>query len=686
MYHRGVAVLDSITKPASVRCLARCTPLFAATAMLVMARVPAAFASEQRPNIIVFLSDDHRADVLGCAGHPIVKTPNIDRLAATGVRFDNAFVTTSICAASRATFLTGLVERTHRYTFGTPPIATRFCEASYPHRLRALGYRTGFVGKFGVSVSGGETMLDLMFDSFVALGRNPYIKTLPDGSMRHVSDITGDKAIEFIQENSSEAPFCLSVSFNAGHAEDGDLTNHYPYPESEAELYTDVGMPRPKLDAGASFDTLPQFLKNSLNRRRYSWRWDTPEKYDRNLRNYFRMISGLDRNIGRVLDELQAQGLADNTVIIFMGDNGYYMAERGLAGKWSHYDQSLRVPLVIFDPRLRPEMRGEVLESLTLNLDIAPTVLDAAGVEGDEHYQGRSLLPLMDGTNIDDARTGFFCEHRMKHAHIPRWEGYRTERYMYARYLDVAEDNEFLHDLSTDPDQLTNVADDAAYESVIAELRRECERQSDLYASAGESLPRVLMLGDSISMGYHRFVVDALLDQADVVRPRENCAGTTKGVAKIDEWLHIDGGDFDVIHFNFGLHDLKHVKVAGGNAASNDPVDPRQADLQTYERNLRLIVERLKETGAALIFATTTPVPPGDVRPHRDPKDVAEYNAIATRIMAEHGVAIDDLFEFALPVLEEIQQPVNVHFSPEGSNQLAAEVTRHIRAAVRRRR
>ena len=181
---------------------------------------------EQRPNVIFFLSDDHRADLLGCAGHPILKTPVIDRLAAGGVRFENAFVTTSICAASRATFLTGQWERSHKYTFGTPPLAGELIDNSYPALLRKAGYRTGFVGKFGVSVMRGATAK--MFDSFAPLNRNPYFKKQPNGTERHLTEIAGDRAIEFLEGCSKDAPFCLSVSFNAAHAEER------PFPLAES--------------------------------------------------------------------------------------------------------------------------------------------------------------------------------------------------------------------------------------------------------------------------------------------------------------------------------------------------------------------------------------------------------------------------------------------------------------------
>lgn len=205
----------------------------------------------------------------------------------------------------------------------------------------------------------------------------------------------------------------------------------------------------------------------------------------------------------------------------------------------------------------------------------------------------------------------------------------------------------------------------------------------------GRRLPRVLLLGDSISIGYTPEVRRLLEGEAVVVRPMrdadqaENCEGTTYGLANLDRWLALGDGRWDVIHVNFGLHDLKRVDPATG-APSNDPDNPRQANVETYERQLRAIVARLQDTGAALIFATTTPVPEGRVSPHRDLEDVVIYNAAAARVMAEAGVVVNDLYAFALPRLAEIQQPVNVHFTPEGSRVLAEEVVRHVRAALKR--
>jgi len=198
---------------------------------------------------------------------------------------------------------------------------------------------------------------------------------------------------------------------------------------------------------------------------------------------------------------------------------------------------------------------------------------------------------------------------------------------------------------------------------------------------------RVLLLGDSISIGYTSVVQEALRDAAVVVRPTtgpgkaENCEGTTKGAKEVRRWLALEGGDWDVIHFNFGLHDLKRVDPKTGK--SSDKVeDPRQAEPEAFEKQLQEIVAALKETKAKLVFATTTPVPAGRLSPYRDPEDVARYNAIARKVVEAQGVAVNDLYALVLPRLKEIQLPQNVHFKAEGSRLLGAEVARCVRQAA----
>ncbi len=187
-------------------------------------------------------------------------------------------------------------------------------------------------------------------------------------------------------------------------------------------------------------------------------------------------------------------------------------------------------------------------------------------------------------------------------------------------------------------------------------------------------LPRVLLIGDSISVGYTLPVREKLAGEANVHRAMQNCGPTSRGVEHLDEWL--GDGDWDVIHFNFGLHDIKIMEDTGEH----------QVPIDEYEDNLEEMVARMKQTGADLVWASTTPVPENVQGPERDPQDVVRYNEVAAAIMREHSVTIDDLYEFALPQLEVIQKPQNVHFTPEGSEVLARQVAESIRQALAARK
>jgi len=426
-------------------------------------------ADAPKPNLLFFLIDDQRNDTLGCAGHPIIKTPVIDSLAAEGVRFENAFVTTPICAASRASIFTGLHETTHGFTFGKPPLKKSHTDNSYPMLLRKAGYRTGFIGKYGVKTEGEPEAG--MFDFFEPYGH--FFMKQKDGTLRHESEVAADKAIRFLKGNAAGQPFCLSVSFKASHANDIDLKNHFPWSKAVDGMYEDVEIPAPRLDDKLIYENHPEFFKeSSMARKRFHWRWDTPEKYQKNMKAYFRMISGVDHAIGRVRQSLEKYGLAGNTIIIYMGDNGYFMGDRGFAGKWSHYEQSLRVPLIVFDPRAAKEKRGKLVSQPTLNIDLAPTLIEFAGISQPAQYQGSSYVPLLNGQTPSNWRKDFFCEHLMENKSIPKWEGVRGERFVYACYFDQDPAYEFLHDLKTDPDQLTNLAKKPEYKMKLIEMRQ----------------------------------------------------------------------------------------------------------------------------------------------------------------------------------------------------------------------
>jgi len=443
----------------------------------------------ERPNLLFIVTDDQRADMLGVV-NPLLQTPNMDRLANEGVRFENAFVTTPICAASRASLLTGAFERTHGYTFGTPPLAPDFVHQSYPTVLREAGYHTGFIGKFGVNTEEGAT--DTLFDTFVPLWTDPYFKEQEDGSVRHLTDITADESIAYLRSAELTRPFALTVSFNAPHADDGD-ERQYIWPEAMDTLYGDTEFPDPPLSDPAFFDALPEFLRDaSLNRIRWYWRFDTPEKAQQMTKGYYRMVSGVDAAIGRILDELESLDMAENTVVVLMGDNGYFLGERGYAGKWLPLDLSIRVPIVVFDPRAESRLRGSTPSLPVLNIDLAPTLLDLAGVEVPTTMQGRSLIPLLSGEAPPDWREDFFVEHLLENPDIPKHEGVRGGRFKYARYFEQVPVYEELYDLLADPMETRNLSGDPDYRDVLEELRRRTDELRDEYGgafvSAGEGL------------------------------------------------------------------------------------------------------------------------------------------------------------------------------------------------------
>ncbi|MEM1451674.1 MAG: sulfatase [Planctomycetota bacterium] len=447
--------------------------LFTLGALAALAASAAAVQDQRdaRPNLVLLVTDDHPHDALGCAGHPVLLTPHIDALAARGVRFTRAFVTTPICAASRASLLTGQYERRHGYTFGAPPLASETVDATYPVLLREAGYRVGFVGKLGVRIPGDARAR--MFDSFAG-GTLPYFRKAKEGEDRgrHLTDRNVDRAIAFALEE-DERPFCLSLWFQAPHAEDAN-PEQYLWPARLDGLYADAEIPAPALSDPAFFDALPEFLRTGLNRERWYWRFDTPEKRTRMTRGYFRMLSAVDEGIGRLVAALEEAGRLDDTVIVLIGDNGYFLGERGYAGKWTMHDRSTRVPLVVCDPRADPGRRGVTQDAFALNVDVAPTLLDLAGIEAPEDVQGRTLRPLLDGEEVE-WRGEVLTEHLWTHPKIPRTEGVRTDRWKYVRYLDHPEFEE-IYDLRDDPDEGRNLARAAEQEALLWGLRGLCAR------------------------------------------------------------------------------------------------------------------------------------------------------------------------------------------------------------------
>lgn len=428
------------------------------------------WATEQ-PNIVFFFADDQTTSTLGCYGNSVVQTPNIDALAARGTRFENAFVSHSICWVSRTTILTGLVGRSYG-TSSRPDVARPDAVAElYSDILRQEGYRTGYFGKWHAKMPPGYRRQD-HFDEMEVIGRNPFYKQQPDGSLRHETEVIVDRGIDFIRSQPKDRPFALNLWFNACHAEDSDRRpgiGAFPWPRAVDGMYDDVEIAPPRLNDPAIFDALPHFLRTTIARERFFWRWNTPQRYQTNIRAYYRMVSGIDNAMGRLLKVLDELGIADNTIIVYSADNGYHMGNRGLAGKWSHYEESIRVPLIIADPRVPAGKKGQVSKLPALNLDLPATFLDWAGVEVPARYQGRSLKPIVSGVLPSDWREETYHEHFAVRNRIPAFEGLRGARYKYVRYID--HDREFLHDLKTDPDELVNLADDPQYGALLQEMR-----------------------------------------------------------------------------------------------------------------------------------------------------------------------------------------------------------------------
>ncbi|MEK7830963.1 MAG: sulfatase-like hydrolase/transferase, partial [Acidobacteriota bacterium] len=282
---------------------------------------------QTKPNILILYADDWRHDTLGVAGNPIVKTPNIDRLAGEGMRFTRAHVTTSICGVSRATLFTGQWMSRH----GNPAFEmfkTPWSE-TIPGLLRANGYHAGHIGKWHNGKFPAEH-----FDFGRSYAGTHYQKQ-PDGTTIHVTQKNENDALEFLRSRPADKPFVLTMAFFATHAEDQNPKQYLYQPQSES-LYRNVTISTPKTAGDEFFKRLPPFIANEKNegRNRWHWRFDTPEKYQQYMKAYYRLVTEVDSTVGKVLAELRAQGLDENTLVIFTTDNGYFHGEHGLADKW----------------------------------------------------------------------------------------------------------------------------------------------------------------------------------------------------------------------------------------------------------------------------------------------------------------------------------------------------------------
>jgi len=245
-------------------------------------------------------------------------------------------------------------------------------------------------------------------------------------------------------------------------------------------LYQNVTIPDPALKDNIYFNKLPKEVREGFNRTRWLWRFDTPEKYQQSVKGYYRMITEIDDEINEIKKVLHEKGIADNTVIIFMGDNGFFLGERQLADKWLMYDLSLRVPMIIYDPR---EAKHNDVKDMVLNIDVPKTILSLAGVKVPDIYQGESLIPYTKGKKAQKVRKTILFEHLWDFKPIPSSEAIRTDEWKYIRYRTIQAPEELYH-LKSDPDEKYNLASNPKYKKILVKLRKACTAQADKYTAA----------------------------------------------------------------------------------------------------------------------------------------------------------------------------------------------------------
>ena len=648
-------------------------------------------AAQDRPNVLWLYVED-LCDWLGCYGDDLAQTPTLDALAARSARFERAYMPAPVCSPTRSAVITGCWQTTigahnHRSSrTADDPIALPDGVRPLPALLREAGYYTFNRGK-----------LDYNFTHDAA---ELYDHHDPNMNLERLQDV----ASLWQPAATKRQPFFGQLHLRGG--------------KNRAPASTDP----------ASVPVPPYYPDTATVRGEIAHHYD--------------VIAKTDREVKRVLAALQKDGLLASTAVFFFSDHGYRMHRH----KQFLYEGGVKVPLLVAGPGVTPGVRSDLVSGIDLAatvLAMADVDRPEAMASRDLFAADYARPYVVSARDRCD-----YTVDRIRAVVSERFRYIRNElpdrAYMQAQYRDGwavtketrrlakegaltptqrlfygdARPREELYDLDEDPHQVRNLVDSQIHRGPLllhraildnwirttgdrgqepepeAGLRAALERwQEKCVAPEFSSLrakiaaedadkQRVLILGDSISMGYTPVVKRLLRETAVVIRPRENCEGSTKGAANIDRWIDLDGGRFDLIWFNFGLHDIKRVKPNGKN--SNDPADRRQAPLEVYERQLRQIVAKLRETGATLVFATTTPVPEGGVRPHRDVSDPARYNAAARRVMAENDVDVVDLYAFALARQQEIQPRVDVHFTKEGSAQLGREVADRIRARLAR--
>ncbi len=421
----------------------------------------------KRRNVIFILSDDHRYDFMGFLNKPkFLETPNMDKMALGGAYLPKAFVTTALCSPSRASVLTGQYSHKHGVIDNNTdvPEGTVF----FPQYLQKAGYETAFIGKWHMGRESSDPRPG--FDKWVSFrGQGDYYDPLlnidgNEGKVKgYVSDLLTDYALEWLKQE-RDKPFFLYLSHKAVHGLFRPAKRHLgKYDNVQLEY------PASMADTEENYKGKPRWVKEQRN----SWHgvdymYHGQMDYDVFYRRYCEALLGVDDSIGRVLDYLEKAGLAESTLVFYMGDNGFSFGEHGLIDKRHMYEESIRVPLLAYCPGLiKP---GTRLKQMVQNIDIAPTILEAAGLKAPDYMNGQSFLPLLAGKEIK-WRDAVFYEYywEWNYPQTPTVHGVRTDRYKYMHYHGIW-DNDELYDLQKDPDEMYNLIDSEEHKGLVKKL------------------------------------------------------------------------------------------------------------------------------------------------------------------------------------------------------------------------
>lgn len=425
-------------------------------------------------NVIFILSDDHRYDYMSF--HPdspdFLETPGMDRMAREGAHLSNAFITTSLCSPSRASLLTGQYAFRHGAVDNANPM--REGVTFFPEQLQKEGYETAFIGKWHIGEPDDDPQPG--FDRWVSFkGQGVYNDPLLniDGERKkvegYITDLLTDYAIKWLEEGrDKDNPFFLYLSHKAVHSD-------FQPAERHKGKYSDINIPEPQSgkNIDKNYDDKPRWVQEQ----RYSWHgvehaYHGRDQLDQIIQRYSESLMAVDESITRVLDYLEEKGMAEETLVIYMGDNGFMFGEHGLIDKRNAYEESIRVPMLAWAPGTIKS--GRTIDEVVLNTDLAPTLLDLAGgqMPADHKVDGRSFLPLLEGSPVENWRSHFVYQYFWEHTfpHTPTTYAIRGSRYKYIYYHGIWDTNE-LYDLKTDPDEMHNLIDVPHYRQRVDSMR-----------------------------------------------------------------------------------------------------------------------------------------------------------------------------------------------------------------------